>query len=701
MAPPTRIDTSAVFDDGPMALLLIDPLGVIRRANRRFSELIGMPVDELEGLHSTSLGFPGDDHIVKEWLKGLIATNCRSLPPLESRMVRPDRSLVYVRSQPSVVRDEHGEVVWWIDHVEDIGAKMMAERELQRSEERLRRLLESLPDPIVRFDIDGRPLYGNAAAIDLFGDWTLEGGLRVDLPRSITDQLWATGTAAVRTGETCAVEFEFDVAGVPRFYRTRMVPSGIDELPMSSLMMVMTDLTDRRRAEAELALRATSDPLTGLANRAMFLTHTNEAIRHTAPGAAAAVLFFDIDRFKVVNDSLGHVVGDELLRALADRLRDEIGVGDGVPARFGGDEFTVLLRSVTDESDALARADRLAAAVARPVVAGGHEIVMTVSVGVAVAGGPHDDADDLLRRADAAMYRAKERGRCRSEVFDDELHAEVLKRLELDQQLRLAIERDELEVWYQPEVDLATGRVLGAEALVRWRHGDRVRAAGEFVGLAEETGLIVPIGTFVLGTACRDAARWRRDRPDLELMLRVNLSARQLDRDDLVELVESVLVESGLEPRLLCLELTETAVMTNAARAQEVLERLHRLGVRIAIDDFGTGYSSLSYLKRFPIDVLKIDRTFVDGLPIDADDVAIVSTIVRLAESLEMSVTGEGIESPEQAETLIRLGCHRGQGFHFARAVPLEVFRQLWDRRLGSEMVPGLAPAFTRDFSDV
>ena len=343
-------------------------------------------------------------------------------------------------------------------------------------------------------------------------------------------------------------------------------------------------------------------------------------------------------------------------------------------ARLGGDEFTVLIAGASDVSHVLRGAERLQRSLGAPIDVMGRPIVVSCSIGIAIASLGTETPAELMKQADAAMYQAKERGRNRIAVFDDALATEVRERLDLDQRLRQALEAERFVVHYQPEVDLTTGRILGAEALLRWDDGERLVSAAEFIDLVEETGLIVPIGAWVLGEACRQGAEWMRRWPDRDLMLRVNLSARQLDEPDLVATVSSALELAGLPPSRLCLEITETALMANAEDSRRLLVALHELGVTLAVDDFGTGYSSLSYLKLFPVAVLKIDRSFVDGIPGDAEDTAIVTTIVRLAESLGMDVTAEGIETAEQAATLTEIGCHRGQGFHYARPMPPDDF---------------------------
>ena len=412
-----------------------------------------------------------------------------------------------------------------------------------------------------------------------------------------------------------------------------------------------------------LEYQATHDELTGLPNRRALLAEIADELG--TPGDCA-VLVLDLDRFKVINDSLGHSVGDQLLVTCADRIRLSLRPGDSV-SRLGGDEFAILLRSPADHHTAGVVADRLLALLRAPVVVGDDEVFPSGSIGVAIPE-PGDTVEDLVRHADAAMYQAKGLGRDRWVAFDISMRTAVVDRIRTESDLRRAIDNGQLELHYQPEFLLDSGRIVGAEALLRWRHPERgLLTAGEFIGLAEETGLVVDIGRWVLTGATRQAAAWMAAGHDV--ITRVNLSARQL-RTAVVSEVESALAEAGLPPDRLCLELTETAIMDDVHESARTLERFRELGVQIAIDDFGTGFSSLAYLKRFPVDILKIDRTFVDGVGVDPDDTAIVRSVIGLARTLRLDVVAEGIENAAQVGELLRLGCDRGQGFHLARPAP-------------------------------
>ncbi|HEU4628594.1 MAG TPA: EAL domain-containing protein [Gemmatimonadaceae bacterium] len=419
--------------------------------------------------------------------------------------------------------------------------------------------------------------------------------------------------------------------------------------------------------EQRIVYQALHDSLTGLANRALFRQRVEHAAARAARGDRIAVLFLDLDNFKAVNDSLGHAEGDRLLEAVAARLLQATRGCDTV-ARLGGDEFGVLLEGLVREADALVVVDRISSALRRPVRLQGREVMVSASIGVAhVEVG--QDVEQVLRNADLAMYRAKAAGRGGHQVFEPGMHAAVLQRLELEADLRRAVERGELQLVYQPIVELDGGRTTGVEALVRWQHPSRgLVAPPAFIPLAEETGLIVPIGRWVLAEACRQARRWQLDAPDNRtLTLSVNISGRQLLDPALTGDVATALADSGLDPALLTLEITESVLMQDTEATLATLHQLKTLGVRLAIDDFGTGYSSLSYLQRFPIDVLKIDKAFIDGVARGGSDAVLARTIVTLAGMLQLTTVAEGVEHAEQHSHLLALGCARGQGYLFAR----------------------------------
>jgi diguanylate cyclase (GGDEF)-like protein len=415
---------------------------------------------------------------------------------------------------------------------------------------------------------------------------------------------------------------------------------------------------DRTLAEQTLTWHATHDALTGLPNR-LLLSEQLEKAR----GTQAALLFIDLDRFKIINDSLGHVIGDELLVAAGKRIAATLGEHQ-LAARLGGDEFTVFLPSVGSVDEAIEVARRIESAFESPIVLGAHHVFTSVSIGIA-HGTAGESPLDLIRHADIAMYHAKSRGRARSVVFDPAMDVAAQRRLDLESGLRRAIERGELRVFYQPEVEIESGRIVGMEALVRWEHPQRgLVPPSEFISVAEESGLILPIGRLVLFEACRQSKEWE-EKYRLPLAVSVNLSGRHFQQSTLIDEVADVLAATGIEPSHLILEITETVAMEGAEMTIEVLQKLKALGVRLAIDDFGTGFSSLAYLKRFPVDFLKIDKSFVDGVAHDSHDTAIVQAVIALGHALGLKLIAEGIESVEQVEQLRVLGSEIGQGYYF------------------------------------
>jgi diguanylate cyclase (GGDEF)-like protein len=459
--------------------------------------------------------------------------------------------------------------------------------------------------------------------------------------------------------------------GVYSLVRRTFVPDQAEFL--AAVANVVSGAVERHLAEEEIRHRVLHDPLTGLPNRTLALDRLASALaRRQRDGGMVAVLLLDLDQFKLVNDSLGHEAGDELLTRLAPRLRDALRPADTV-ARLGGDEFLVICEELDGPRAAIQVAERLAAAVSQPLVLGEEEHFASASIGIALADTADADAQMLIRDADAAMYRAKERGRGRYELFDETLRHRVLVRLRTESELRRALERDEMRIHYQPVVDLREDRIAGVEALVRWEHPQRgLLEPVDFIRVAEDTGLIVPLGDLVLSKACRDVADWQRRFSGVQrpLTLCVNASARQLADTAFPARVAEIARRSGLAAGSLALEITEGVLMEEAHSPVTVLTRMRDYGLGLMLDDFGTGYSGLSYLKRFPLDVLKIDRSFVAGLGSDEEDSAIVAAVIGMARTLGLTVVAEGVENREQLGQLLQLGCDRAQGFLFAPPVP-------------------------------
>jgi diguanylate cyclase (GGDEF)-like protein/PAS domain S-box-containing protein len=458
---------------------------------------------------------------------------------------------------------------------------------------------------------------------------------------------------------------------------------------VQALANVLGDVVERQLTDDDIRHRALHDPLTGLPNRLLFLDRVGQATerQRRRRDILTAVLVLDLDRFKLVNESLGHRAGDELLAAAAPRLKQAVRSADTV-AHLSGDEFGILLEDITGEQDAIEMAERIAGVFARPFVLDGDEHFVTTSIGIALAEGG-ERGEDLLRDADAAMHRAKERGRARYELFDEALRGRALSRLRVENDLRRALDRDELTLHYQPLVSLRDRQMVSVEALVRWDHPERGRISpADFIPVAEENGLIEPIGRWVLEHACRQAAEWCRARPDAApLTMGVNLSAAQLANPALAQTVATALRVSGLDPSCLALELTESMLVGDTEQLSETLVALKALGLRLVLDDFGTGYSSLSYLTRLPLDSLKVDRSFVDGLGTESRDTAVTEAIIAMSRALSLRVVGEGAETAQQVAELARLGCDLVQGFYFSRPVEAEEITRMLTE--GPAWLPG------------
>jgi len=433
-------------------------------------------------------------------------------------------------------------------------------------------------------------------------------------------------------------------------------------------VVVFDDITERRRAQERLRRQAYFDDLTGLANRHHFRQSLEAALERPKGDGAFAVLYLDLDDFKVVNDGLGHSLGDRLLSALGLRLRRAMGPR-GLLARLGGDEFAMLLRGPHDADQALAAVARIHKELEQPEHLEGYEIYLSASVGVVLDDGGYASAEEVLRDADTAMFRAKTKGKNGCAIFDSAMHDAVRARLLLENDLRRALDREEFFLAYQPIVSLADGRLVGFEALVRWSHPERgLISPAEFIPVAEASGLILPLGEWVLYQACSQLKSWRDQLPGMDgVSMSVNLSARQFMQEDLAGRIGGLIADAGLTPGLVKLEITESAIMANAERAVESLRELKDLGISLLVDDFGTGYSSLAYLRRFPVDALKVDRSFVRNLDTERDNRQIVKAVVQLASSLELQVVAEGIEEREELEVLKAMGCPMGQGYYFAK----------------------------------
>jgi diguanylate cyclase (GGDEF)-like protein/PAS domain S-box-containing protein len=660
----------------------------------------------------------------------------------EYRMLHRDGHTVWLRDDALLLTDDDGKL-YWRGVLSDITDRKRTEAELERAAAQhaaVARLGEHALKGVSGADLAREAL---AVAVDLVGvefggvleldhernhfdflaahglpEAAVEGGLAFDLDTQagyaithgqmiISD--WATETrcrptepvrhSAARSGMSVLIESRsgaFGVFGVHSIHAREY--SRIDVDFVQTLANVLGDAFERQRTEDHIRHRALHDPLTGLPNRILFMDRLGQGLsRMRRRDSRAAILVLDLDRFKLVNESLGHEVGDELLAAVALRVAQTVRASDTV-ARFGADEFGILLEEILGEHDAVDMAQRIAGEFTRPFVLGGNEHFVTTSIGIALAFGG-ERPEDVIRDADAAMHRAKERGRARYELFDERLRGQAISRLRVENDLRRALERDELTLDYQPIITLPDREIAGVEALLRWDHPTRGRVPPlEFIPIAEENGLIEPIGRWVLERACRQAADWYAQRPDARpISVAVNLSALQFENASLPETVAATLRASGLDPGLLALEITESVMMGRGKEIADALSALKQIGVRLILDDFGTGYSSLAYLSRLPLDVLKVDRSFVSGLGRDGRDTAITEAIVAMSHALSLRVVGEGAETETQTSELARLGCDLVQGFHFSRPVPAPAITKMllcgpsWATPAGPPVIAGSA----------
>ena len=669
----------AVVNTASDAIITITPDGIIHSFNRGAERIFGYRAEEVIGQLFTLI-MP--ERFREQCMLGLR----RYLETHESRVIGGTTELIGLRNDGGEFPVELS-----LGEVQEDGDRLFAAiirdiTERKRSEEALRQLsrqnemvLNSAGEGIFGLDLQGITTFINPAAARMTG-WDIDelSGQRLHdfLHHSKPD-----GTpypseecpiyAVFKTGATLSRDNEVfwrkDGTHFPVEYVSTPIVEGDKIL---GAVVTFKDITERKALEKKLQYQAFHDPLTDLPNRALFMDRLGHALARAGQQASeVAVLFTDLDNFKVINDSLGHKAGDQLLVAVAERLKACLRPVDTV-ARLGGDEFTLLLEGVTGVSDAARVAERIAQELRAPFALEAQEVFATTSTGIAVSSSAQGQPTDLLRHADLAMYRAKSKGKACYEVFEPSMSIDALERLELETELRRALGREEFRVYYQPEILLESGDIVGMEALVRWEHPEHgLLLPQEFLPIAEESNLIMPIGQWVLREACKQLRTWQEQYPNIApLVMSVNLSTREFFQPSLIA---EILRETGVDPRTLQLEITEGAVAyDNAQNANNTLWNLKTLGVQLAIDDFGMGYSSLSYLKRFPVDLLKIDRSFVRELGKDLKDTKIVAAIIHLARALDLKVIAEGVETAEQVEQLRKMECDMVQGSYFSKPLP-------------------------------
>jgi PAS domain S-box-containing protein len=586
-------------------------------------------------------------------------------------------------------------------------------RQLAEREHLFQLITENAADMIAVIDRDGQRLYNSPAYQTILGYGPEELAATSSMEQIHPDDRARVLEAAEKARNTGRGErLEYRIRhkdGSWRFIESTASAIRSEKGESEGLVIVNRDITQRKRAEEQLAHQSFHDGLTNLPNRALFLDRLQRAVtlsrRHS--DFRFAVMFIDIDEFKVFNDSLGHPAGDALLIQIAQRLTASLRgadivsrprpgepaeptVGESTLARPGGDEFTVLLEELHDPSDTIRVAERIQQRLAIPFDLNGQEIVLTVSIGIAFSGNAGAEAQDVLRDAEIAMYRAKSTGKARCEVFDHAMHAGAIKRLQLETDLRKALELNQFRVYYQPIVSLHNGKIVGFEALSRWQLPDRLVMPGEFIAVADETGIILPINRQLLYDACRQTRSWQALFPsEPPLTININITPKQFAQPDLASQIGKILKETGLDPSCVNLEITETIAMSDAARSAVVLSELKALGVRLDIDDFGTGYSSLSRLQRFPVDTLKIDRAFISRIDTDPATHQIVRIIVMLAHGLHLKVVAEGVETQAQVDLLKEMDCELAQGYLYSKPAAVDAIEQLLSKnRAANVSVP-------------
>jgi len=687
-----------LFELAPIGIFLCDLDGRFQKVNPALCSVLGYTATQLHQTHLIDLTHP-DDRAADLAINQKLLLGEINQFQVEKRFISQQNLIAHALVRVVVVYDDEGKPSHEIGQLVDISDRKRAEEALRASEKRLEGILGSIADVVWSADPHTlNPIYFNPAAAQVFGR---------SLPELFaTPRLWLTlihpedqnrFTQHLRLlSETSAGECEYRIVrpdGELRWLacRSRMVYD--DQNQPLRIDGISSDITERRRAEAQLRRNAFYDSLTELPNRALFMDRLWHTIRRAKRrgGYLFAVLFLDIDSFKLINDSLGHTVGDELLVAIARRLEDYLRPSDTL-ARLGGDEFTILLEEIRDRQEALAIADRIHIALRASFHIQSYDVFAETSIGIAFSQLSdtdlnqihYDYPEDILRDADTAMYRAKALGKGRYAVFHPAMHQRALARLELETDLRRAVERGEFVAHYQPIMNLKSGKISGFEALIRWQHPDKgLVAPAHFIAIAEETGLIVPMGEWILATATQQMKTWQQQyHKATDVVINVNLSGRQMNELGLLDMITQILEDTQLAPHHLKLEITESMLMNNATEAKSILMALRSHQIQLGIDDFGTGYSSLSYLDQFPVNTLKIDRSFVMRMKANGEDSEIVQAIINLAHILGMDVVAEGIDAPMQVAYLKRWGCDYGQGYYFAKPLPPQAAGEFLSRHL-------------------
>ncbi|MGE5625361.1 MAG: PAS domain S-box protein [Bacillota bacterium] len=683
----------AIFENAVIGMYQSTPTGQYLKANQALADIFGYasPETMMSSVANISALYKSPEERV------LVNTDLERhgrVAGREVEMRKKDGQSIWVSLSARVVRNPDGAVAYYEGSLQDVTGRKRVESALQRSEQRYRLLVDHSQVGVF-INENGYYTYVNHAFAAMLG--YTEAELTGMSYRDIfpPEDLAAADERFRRRqrGEAVPNNYESELLHKDRKTRLSVTHSigTIDQDGRRYMIGTVRDVTEQKRFEAQLRHNATHDPLTGLPNRTLFIERLAKSMERSRPkdSPGYAVLFIDLDSFKVVNDSLGHAAGDELLVQVAQRLKKCLGPWD-ILARHGGDEFTVLVGQTQDTEDAVVLAEHILAELTHPIRLGDNEIYTNASIGIAPGHIDYTSTEELLRDADTAMYRAKAAGKAGYVVFDQEMYARARSRLRVETEIRQALDNGEFRVHYQPIVTLGNGRLLGFEALLRWQHPLRgILGPDQFLHVAEETGLILPIGWWLLGEACRQVKAWRGVHAQAhDLTVAVNLAHKQFMYSGLTQEVADALRESGLDPDGLHLEITETVFLENPKAAEATLRRLRALGVALHLDDFGTGFSSLNYLSALPLDTLKIDRSFVSDVADNPKHAAVVRTIIELARDLGMNTIAEGVESEQQWRLLDSLGCRCAQGYLFAPALDRKRVDKLFDKAT-LELLPG------------
>jgi diguanylate cyclase (GGDEF)-like protein/PAS domain S-box-containing protein len=663
--------------------------GNINFFNDIFANVLGYSPKDLSGLNFQSFIKKEESELVQTLFKQVLKTG-KPVKNFPYEFIRTDGTVTSAEFSIFPKLDKEGKVCGLRGVGHDITELKQAEEALSVEQSVLRTVIDNLPDPIYSKDTACRKTMANLADLHNLGAKSEADVLGKDdfdfFPKEIAEKFFADDQVVIQTGTPVInrEEYFFDKKEQKQWLLTSKLPLRDKDGQIIGLVGIGRDITERKRAEEKIQHMATHDALTGLPNRLMF----SQTLKHVIQSAHRykrqfAVLFIDLDRFKIINDTLGHEAGDQLLQEITARLKQTLRAVD-VAARLGGDEFVILIEEVSDSSHVATIARKILTNIIKPITIMGQECLITASIGISVYPKDAEDEQSLMKNADIAMYLAKEEGKNNYQFYSEDIQSKSLERLSIETNLRFALERNELSLHYQAKVDFKTNAITGVEALLRWQNPYLGSVTPtQFIPVAEETGLIISIGKWVMRTACAQNVAWQQQGLP-PVCMAVNLSLRQLTDDNLIDDIKTALNDSGMEPNLLELEITESMVMYNTTRMIAVLAKIKNLGVRLAIDDFGTSYSSLAQIKHFPIDTLKVDRSFIRNIPQDAEDKAITKAIIAMGKTLSLTVVAEGVETVEQMNFLKDRSCDEMQGFYFSKPIAPEQFADLLRKHVPS-----------------